>query len=258
MAIGMAVSGIYSPSKYVATVAVLLLLLACTTTATLEQTAATATNPTPTLVPTVAPTATVTPAPPRHEPEHIPEEFDARVAAIKEEMEPVEPVWTVYFHASDWHTPGRDTVMGEVFDLLKLENIATLEGYQEISPETVIAAEPDIIIADSVESIVRNPALSGLHMTQDPEHIPHHIFVLSEGLSFEADDHHFMDAVEQLAAFVYPDVFAKSEDTDDSHSQDQGHGHGDEDEDEDESEGSDSGHDEEEKHSHDKGKGHSH
>ena len=122
-------------------------------------------------------------------------------------MAPLEPVWTVYFHNSDWVTPGRNTLMGEVFELLKLDNIASHEGYREIAPEAIIAAEPDIIIADSVESIVENPALSGLHMAQDPDHIQHHIFVLNKGLSFDADDHHFIDAIEELAAFVYPDVF---------------------------------------------------
>ena len=122
-------------------------------------------------------------------------------------MAPLEPVWTVYFHNSDWVTPGRNTLMGKVFELLKLDNIASHEGYREIAPEAIIAAEPDIIIADSVESIVENPALSGLHMAQDPDHIQHHIFVLNKGLSFDADDHHFIDAIEELAAFVYPDVF---------------------------------------------------
>ena len=43
-------------------------------------------------------------------------------------MEALEPVWTVYFHSSDWQTPGRNTVMGAVFELLKLQNIATHEG----------------------------------------------------------------------------------------------------------------------------------
>ena len=171
-------------------------------------------------------------------------------------MEPVEPVWTVYFHGSDWQTPGRNTVMGQVFELLKLENIAAHEGYQEIDPETVIAAEPDIIIADSVESVVENPELSGLHMAQDSTHIPHHIFVLGRGLSFDVADHHFMDAVEKLAAFVYPDVFAESEETEDGHSHGKEHGHGDEDEAE--NEGSDSEHDEEEQDSHDKEGKHSH
>ena len=147
------------------------------------------------------------------------------MAAIRKKMEPIEPVWRVYFHASDWQTPGRNTFMAEVFELLKLENIATHEGYQEIDPEKVVAAEPDIIIADSVESVVENPALSGLHMAQDPGHIPHHIFVLNRGLSFDVDDHHFMDAVDELAAFVYPDVFSQDEETEDSHSHDDGHSH---------------------------------
>ena len=161
-------------------------------------------------------------------------------------MASLEPVWTVYFHSSDWRTPGRNTLMGEIFELLKLENIATHEGYQQISPETVVSAEPDIIIADSVESIVENPALSDLHMAQDPDHIQHHIFVLNGVLSFDADDHHFMDAVEELAAFVYPDVFVQMEATEHSH------------EDEEEDEESDSEHDNGHQHSHDEKKNHSH
>ena len=128
--------------------------------------------------------------------------------------------------------------MSEVFELLKLDNIANHEGYREIDPKTIIAAEPDIIIADSVESIVDNPALSGLHMAQDSEHIPDHIFVLDGELSFDPDEHHFMDAVEKLAAFVYPDVFGQGEETEHS------------DEDEAESEGNQD--------SHDSGKNHSH
>ena len=153
-------------------------------------------------------------------------------------MEQLEPVWTVYFHNSNWLTPGRNTLMGEVFELLKLDNIFNHDGYQKIDPETVVAAEPDIIIADSLESIVDNPALSGLHMAQDPEHIPHHIFVLDGELSFDPDDHNFMDAVEELAAFVYPDVFVQGQETEHSH-EDDGDG-------------------EDQQHSHDESNNHSH
>ena len=223
----MTIPRIRSAGGWLAAAAVLLLALACsidpapTVTPTVPPAAPTATvaraTPTPTPEPTVAPTATLAPATPTHEPEYIPEEFDARIALVREKMAPLEPVWTVYFHSSDWLTPGRNTVMGEVFALLKMENIANHEGYREIAPEAVVAAEPDIIIAESVESIVDNPALSGLHMAQDADHIPHHIFVLDGGLSFDPDDHHFMDAVEKLAAFVYPDVFVDDEDD--------GHGH---------------------------------
>ena len=216
---GMAISGIWSTRRHLAVVAVLPLVLGCTATPTPTPT------PAPTPAPAVVPTATIAPATPTFEPEHIPGEFEARVAAIRQKMDPVEPVWTVYFHGSDWRTPGRNTVMGQVFELLKMDNIATHEGYQEIDPETVVAAEPDIIIADSVDSIVKNPELSGLHVARDAGHVPHHIFVLDGGLSFDVYDHHFMDAVEKLAAFVYPEVFGHSEETDGGHSHDKGKKH---------------------------------
>ena len=106
-------------------------------------------------------------------------------------MESVDPVWTVYFHSDDWQTPGRNTLMNDIFELLKLENVATHEGFQPISPAVILDLEPDLIIADSVSSVVLNPALSGLHMVQDPSHIRHHIFVLSDDHSFSIDSHSF-------------------------------------------------------------------
>ena len=79
----------------------------------------------------------------------------------------------------------------------------------------MVALEPDIIITDSIMSVIGDPELSELHLVQDVSHIDHHLFVLSEGYSFSPDSDHFMDAVEELAAFVYPEVFAE----------DDGHGH---------------------------------
>ena len=136
-------------------------------------------------------------------------EFDARVAAIQEKMEDVEPTWTVYSHGFNWWTPGRNTLVNDVFELLKLQNVADFEGYQQISPEQIVAQEPDIIMADSVESVTENATLSTLHMVEDPEHIEHHIFVMSEGNSFSVAGPRFMDAVEEFAAWVYPDVFGE-------------------------------------------------
>ena len=126
-------------------------------------------------------------------------------------METVEPVWTVYALSEDWETPGRNTLMNDIFELLKLENIATHDGYQELRPEVVVALEPDIIITDSVLSVIGDPELSELHLVQDVSHIAHHIFVLSEGYSFSPDSRHFMDAVEELASFVYPEVFGEDD-----------------------------------------------
>ena len=97
--------------------------------------------------------------------------------------------------------------MNDVFELLKLENVADFEGYQQISPEVIVANEPDIIMADSIESVVDNPALSTMHMVEDPHHLEDHVFVMSEGNSFNVAGPRFMDAVEEFAAWVYPKLF---------------------------------------------------
>ena len=208
-------------SKHLLFMAVLLLAMACSGAApALPEPTATALptstpEPTPTPRPTTTPEPTspptATPVPLVEEAERIAALVDPRLTAIRERMEPVEAVWTVYFHNDDWRTPGRNTLVNDVFELVKLENIATHEGHQEINPEMVVALEPDIIVADSIESIVEDPRLSGLHMVKETDHIPHHIFVLSEGLSFSLNDPHFMKAVEELAVFSYPEAFPDEE-----------------------------------------------
>ena len=134
-------------------------------------------------------------------------EFDARVAAIQEKMEEVEPTRTIYSHGFDWWTTGRNTLVNDVFELLKLENVADFEGYQQINPEIIVASEPDIIMASSVEGVTENPVLSTLGAVEDPANIAEHIFVMSEGNSFDVAGPRFIDAVEEMAAWVYPNLF---------------------------------------------------
>ena len=219
--------GYWDMSKLLAIVVVLLLAAACSSAAapTPEPTATARPVPTPTPEPTATPTPTATSVPPTEEVDRTSGKVDPRFDHIREKMESVDPVWTVYFHSDDWWTPGRNTMMNDLFELLKLENIATHEGYQQISPNMIVSHEPDIIIADAIESVVENPDLSSLHMVQDPAHIPDHIFVLSEGRSFSMDSHHFMDTVEAFAAFVYPEVFAQKEEKADEHSHGKGKKH---------------------------------
>ena len=147
------------------------------------------------------------------EAEHVAGEFDERVHSIEEKMNEVEPTWTVYSHGFDWWTPGRNTLVNDVFELLKLQNVADFEGYQQINPEIIVGNEPDIIMADSIESVTENPVLSTLHMVEDPDHLHDHVFVFSEGTSLSVAGPRFIDAVEEFAAWVYPKLFdAEKED----------------------------------------------
>ena len=65
-------------------------------------------------------------------------------------------------------------------------------------------------------------------MVQDPDHIPHHIFVLGEGLSFSFDNPRFMRAVEELAVFSYPEAFPDREEEEaeaEGHTHEEGEAH---------------------------------
>ena len=131
----------------------------------------------------------------------IADEFDARVAAVREKMESVEETRTIYEHGFQWWAPGRNTLVNDVFELLKLQNVADFEGYQQISPEAVVAADPDIIMGDPA-SVTGEAALSGLSAVTGGR-----IFNLSPGNSFSVAGPRFMDAVEEMAAWVYPELF---------------------------------------------------
>ena len=135
------------------------------------------------------------------EAEAVAGDFDAQVAAIEEKLQQVESAKSIYSHGFEWWTPGRKTLVNDVFEMLKLDNIADFEGYQQISPEVVVASAPDIVMGD-VASITGEPVLAGLTAVKDE-----HIFTMSEGNSFSVAGPRFMDAVEEMAAWVYPDLF---------------------------------------------------
>ena len=129
------------------------------------------------------------------------DEFDARVAAVREKMKSVEETRNIYSHGFQWWTPGSKTLVNDVFELLKLQNVADFEGYQQISPEAVAAANPDIIMGGP-DSVTGEAALAGLSAVKDGR-----IFNLSPENSFSVAGPRFMDAVEEMAAWLYPELF---------------------------------------------------
>ncbi len=230
--------------KYLVTGALLLLSVACasaavptlaptstppsTPTAAPEPTATTLPTPTTPPEPTVTLTAEVAPDPAADGDEYDTGVLVAAFPEISEKMKDIRPVYTAYFHTEDWQAPGKNTTVDEVFRLLKMENIATHEGHQQVSPAMVVDHEPDLIIADSIEAVVKNPDLSGLHMVEDTAHIPHHIFVMKEGYSFYVADPGFRDTVQAFAAFAYPDTFVFADVPADDHGEGQVEGEKDE------------------------------
>ncbi len=98
-------------------------------------------------------------------------------------------------------TPGPDTLMGEVFELLKLQNIAhDVSGYVQLSPEVIVERGPQIVIASYGDQISDNPAFSDLPAVRN-----NRIFVpSSDALSIPGP--RFIAGIEELARWVYPGI----------------------------------------------------
>ncbi len=129
-------------------------------------------------------------------------EFESKLDRIKEVVEPVGAGPTVFQDVGSYWTPGRETLMQEVFDLLRLENIASdIEGYAQISPEVIVERDPNIIITSSPETIMAEAALA------DVWAVRHSAFYTPSTDALSIPGPRFIDGVEELARWVYPGLF---------------------------------------------------
>ena len=128
-------------------------------------------------------------------------DFEDRVARIEDAMAQLGDGPSVFQDVGGLWTPGPDTLIGSVFDLLKLRNIAhDISGYAQINPEVVVERRPEIILASDVDAIESNPAFADVPAVKDGR-----IFV-PPGL-FSVAGPRYIDGVEALAKWVYPEVF---------------------------------------------------
>ena len=134
--------------------------------------------------------------------ETVASDFEVRLGAIRSTMadKPQGP-W-VFQDEGDLWTPGPDTLVGEVFELLKLRNIAhDVSGYAQLSPEVIVDRNPQIVIASYGDTISGNPAFGNVRAVRDGR-----ILVpLSDALSVAGP--RFIEDIEQLAQWVYPELF---------------------------------------------------
>lgn len=134
--------------------------------------------------------------------ERVARDFEARVAAIRETVEPVGAGPKVLQDVGGFWTPGKGTMMQEVFDLLKLENVAhDIEGYAQISPEVIVERDPTVIFTSSPESFADEPAFESVRAVRHGNLVT----LGSDALSVQGP--RFIEGVEEMARLVYPGVF---------------------------------------------------
>ena len=134
--------------------------------------------------------------------EEVALEFEAKLDLIKEALTSVGAGPTVFQDVGSYWTPGRGTLIQEVFDLLRLENIAAdIEGYAQISPEVIVEKDPNIIITSSPDTILAEPALAEVWAVRNEA------FYTPSSDALSIPGPRFIDGVEELARWVYPGLF---------------------------------------------------
>ncbi|MCI0438497.1 MAG: ABC transporter substrate-binding protein [Chloroflexi bacterium] len=133
--------------------------------------------------------------------ERVASDFTRRIEEIRARMAPYESGPVVMQDEGALWTPGPDTLVGEVFDLLKLQNIAhDVSGYAQLSPEVIVERNPQLIITFDPATFLDNPAFSNVLAVKNDQ-----VYATSGKLSVAGP--RFVEGIEELAALAYPGLF---------------------------------------------------
>ncbi|HCE76366.1 MAG TPA: hypothetical protein DEP04_07025 [Dehalococcoidia bacterium] len=137
-----------------------------------------------------------------NEAELLAKDFENRVMQIESILAPYDSGPSVFQDVGDLWTPGDNTLMGSVFNLLKLQNIShDVANYGQLSPEVIIDRNPQILISSNPDSIYQNSAFQELLPVKNNS-----IFKSNDDyLSISGP--RFILGVEELALEFYPGLF---------------------------------------------------
>ena len=131
-------------------------------------------------------------------------DFEMRVDAIQDMLSPYKSGPTVFQDVGGLWTPGNDTLIGNVFKTLKLQNVAhDVQGYTQFSPEMLIERNPQYIIASHGDSISSDNKFKNLTAVRNGAVItPDDDYLSTSGPRF-------ILGVEELAKTIYPGLWKR-------------------------------------------------
>ena len=137
--------------------------------------------------------------------EAVAERFEVRMQELLERLASLEEGPRVLHDSSDFFTPGPDTLVGQVYSLLKVQNIAhDVSGYAQLSIEAIVERDPQVIITtfpDRPQAILSHPALQDVSAVKEGR-----VVTIDPGLISVAGPR-YVEAMEELARLIYPDLF---------------------------------------------------
>lgn len=134
--------------------------------------------------------------------QHVAEEFESRILEIEEIMESVDQGLRIFQDEGELWTPGPDTLVGKVFKLLKLDNIAyDISGYKQLSPEIVVDRDPELIIAQYGDNISDNETFKDMSAVKNGR------VMVPRSNSLSVAGPRFVEGIEDIAKWAYPELF---------------------------------------------------
>ena len=138
--------------------------------------------------------------------EELVRQFEESIKSVQERLAAVGEGPRVYHDAApDLWTAGSDSLSNEIYTLLKAQNVfRDISGFQQVSPEEIVARDPQVIIsvhAEGPDLIRGDPAFQGLSAVKEGR-----LFAI-EGDLLEIAGPRLVQGMEQVAQLLYPDLF---------------------------------------------------
>ena len=139
--------------------------------------------------------------------EQMAQEFESKVDEIVLSLASVTEGPRLFHDDTFFFTVGTGTLMGQVYTLLKAENIAfdvPDNLYGQLSPEVIVERDPEVIITTTPErpqEILDDPALQNVTAVKEGR-----VYAVDGDLVTVAGPR-FVEAIEEVAKLLHPDLF---------------------------------------------------
>ncbi len=141
--------------------------------------------------------------------ERVVTDVESRIQVVLDKLSVLQEGPRVFHDDSLLYTRGPDTILGEVYTLLKAKNIAhDISGYKQLSPEVVVERDPEVIITTfppRVPEFMDDPAFKGVTAIKEDR-----VEVVQPDGLVSVFGTRFVEGIELLAHLLHPDLFPEN------------------------------------------------
>ncbi len=133
-------------------------------------------------------------------------DFETKLDAILADLASLEQGPRLFHDDSLLYTRGPGTILGQVYDLLKVQNIAhDIDGYGQLTPEILVERDPEVIVTTfptRIQEFMEDPAFQDVSAVRNGR-----VYVVEPDGLVSVFGTRFIDGIEVLAKLIYPDRF---------------------------------------------------